>query len=226
MPFQYDNAVPWGRNFDEYRRMFALTDDELTTRIASCGDGPAAFNAEMARAGRPMVSCDPLYQLTANQIQSRIDATYTDVIEQTRHNQAQFQWSDIKSIDELAKIRMSAMQTFLADFGPGKREGRYVAAELPDLPFGEASFDIAICSHFLFLYYDNLSLEFHIQAVKEMCRVARQSRIFPLLTYNAEPSPYVDPLLDSLSKSGYKVSIETVRYEFQREGNKMLRVMR
>jgi hypothetical protein len=33
-------------------------------------------------------------------------------------------------------------------------------------------------------------------------------------------------VLDSLRKSGYNVCIETVRYEFQRGGNKMLRVTR
>ena len=33
MPFTLDHVVPWGRSFDEYRRMFALTDDDLNTRI-------------------------------------------------------------------------------------------------------------------------------------------------------------------------------------------------
>jgi hypothetical protein len=45
---------------------------------------------------------------------------------------------------------MAAMQTFLADYEQGKAEGRYVAGEVPYLPFKYGSFDLALCSHFLF----------------------------------------------------------------------------
>jgi len=64
MAFKYDAVVPWGRSFDEYQRMFALTEDDLSSRVLGCGDGPAGFNAEMFQLGRRVVSCDPLYQLT------------------------------------------------------------------------------------------------------------------------------------------------------------------
>jgi ubiquinone/menaquinone biosynthesis C-methylase UbiE len=46
---------------------------------------------------------------------------------------------------------MAAMQVFLDDHVLGRVEGRYVAAELPALPVADASFDLALCSHFLFL---------------------------------------------------------------------------
>ncbi len=62
MPFQYQTAVPWGRSFDEYRRMFNLTDEDLSRGILGCADGPASFNAEMSRSGRRAISCDPLYE--------------------------------------------------------------------------------------------------------------------------------------------------------------------
>ncbi|HSF34188.1 MAG TPA: SAM-dependent methyltransferase [Candidatus Tectomicrobia bacterium] len=224
MAFEYQSVVPWGRSFEEYRRMFALTDNDLNLRMIGCADGPASFNAHMSRRGRRVVSCDPLYLLTAERIQERIEATYEEVIGQTRQNQRKFVWTYIKSPSELGQIRMDAMRSFLADYEQGRREGRYVAAELPYLPFEPASFDVALCSHFLFLYSDNLSLAFHQQAIEAMCTVAREARIFPLLTYNAEPSPFVKPLLERLAQAGYKVAIERVPYEFQRGGNKMLRV--
>lgn len=226
MAFKYDAVVPWGRSFEEYQRMFALTEKDLNLRIAGCADGPASFNAHMFMQGRRVVSCDPLYQLTAKQIKDRIDTIHEDMIEQARQNQAQLVWTIIKSPDELGQIRMDAMQSFLKDYDQGKRAGRYVAAELPYLPFEPASFDIALCSHFLFLYSDNLSLAFHQRAIEAMCSVAREARIFPLLTYNAEPSPFVEPLLEKLAQAGYKVAIERVPYEFQRGGNNMLRVWR
>ena len=47
--FTLDQVVPWGRSFDEYRAMFAMTDMDLTGRILGCGDGPASFNREATR---------------------------------------------------------------------------------------------------------------------------------------------------------------------------------
>jgi hypothetical protein len=222
--FKYDAIVPWGRSFDEYRRMFNLTTEELHLCIVGCGDGPASFNATMRQRGQPVISCDPLYQLTAAQIRERIAATYETVIGQTRQNQKRFVWDVIKSPDELGQIRLAAMNSFLADYERGQQDGRYIAAALPHLPFKTATFDIAICSHFLFLYSDNLSLDFHFQSIVEMCRVASEVRVFPILNYNAEPSPFVQPLIESLTNRRYWVEIERVPYEFQRNGNQMLRV--
>ena len=224
MSFKYSEAVPWGRSFDEYCRMFGLSEQDLKLRIIGCGDGPASFNAEMFEIGHRVVSCDPLYQLTMAQIQERIDVTYENVMRQTYENQHNFLWTRIKSPEELGKARLAAMRMFLADFASGKRDGRYVTAELPDIPFQSDSYDLAVCSHFLFLYSDILSLEFHQRAIEEMCRVAHEARIFPLMNYNAKPSPFVKPLLKLLTDAGYNTSIETVPYEFQRGGHQMLRV--
>ena len=116
MTFKYETVVPWGRSFAEYRHMFRLTDEDLNGRIIGCGDGPASFNATMRQRGHHVVSCDPLYQLTASQIKERIAATYETVIGQTRQNQERFVWDLIKSPDELGQIRMTAMSEFLADY--------------------------------------------------------------------------------------------------------------
>jgi hypothetical protein len=60
--------VPWGRSFDEYRRMFGLSGGDLSGRTLGCGDGPASFNAEATAAGHAVVSCDPIYAATAGDI--------------------------------------------------------------------------------------------------------------------------------------------------------------
>ena len=111
---------------------------------------------------------------------------------------------------------MAAMQEFLDDYEPGKAQGRYVESELPALPFDDASFDLALCSHFLFLYTTQLGEAFHRSAIREMCRVAGEVRIFPLLALGGSRSPFVDQSVDDLRASGYDVSIEGVPYEFQR----------
>jgi hypothetical protein len=82
--FTLDQVVPWGRSFDEYRLMFALSDKDLRLRILGCADGPASFNAIATRRRAHVVSCDPLYRFSASEIRDRIAATYETIIEQTR----------------------------------------------------------------------------------------------------------------------------------------------
>ena len=162
--FTLEEVVPWGRSFDEYQRMFALGDDDLSRRILGCGDGPASFNAEATRRGATVVSVDPLYRWDAAQVQQRIDATYDTVLEQTRRNAGEFVWNAIGSVEELGRVRMTAMRTFLEDYPQGRTQGRYVDAELPVLPFADRSFDLALCSHLLFLYSVQLDQAFHAAA--------------------------------------------------------------
>ena len=224
--FTLEEVVPWGRSFDEYGRMFALTDADLCLRIVDCGGGPASFNAEATRRGTVVVSCDPLYRWDADQIRERIRLTYTTIVEETRRNREEFVWDSFGSVEALGEVRMAAMNEFLDDYGAGRGHGRYVDAELPALPFADDSFDLALCSHFLFLYTSQLGDVFHHSAVREMCRVAKEVRIFPLLTLGARPSPYVERVVDDLVRAGFRVSTESVPYEFQRGGNQMLRIQR
>jgi hypothetical protein len=129
--FTLDNIVPWGRSFDEYVAMFALSKADLQKRILGCGDGPASFNASLTRLGGrgQVLSVDPLYRFSAEDIRKRISATYTAVMEQTRKNIHEFVWTTIKSPEELGRIRMAAMKEFLSDYPQGLEEGRYVPGE-------------------------------------------------------------------------------------------------
>ena len=224
--FTLEQVVPWGRSFDEYCRMFALRDDDLALRILGCGDGPASFNAEATRRGVRVTSCDPIYRWNVAQIRERIEATCQEVLEQTRQNANEFVWTSLRSVDELGSVRMRAMNEFLNDFPEGKAEGRYVEAALPTLPFADASFDLALSSHFLFLYTVQLGLDFHRAAVREMCRLANEVRIFPLLALGGQRSALVDTIVSEFVESGCEVSIDNVPYEFQRGGNQMMRVRR
>jgi hypothetical protein len=203
--------------------MFALGDSELRLRILGCADGPASFNAESTRHGNSVISIDPLYRLDAGAIRERIAATYDQILEQTRRNRQQFVWDAIRSVEELGHIRMQAMQAFLDDYDLGKHQGRYVDAELPSIAFPDKSFDLALCSHFLFLYTDHLPLVFHRCAILELCRLASEVRIFPLVALDGRRSPHVADIVQDLRDS-CDVSVETVSYEFQRGGNQMMRV--
>ncbi len=222
MGFTLDKVVPWGRSYDEYVSMFNLTDKDLSLRILGCGDGPAAFNATLTKRGGNVISVDPVYVFDTARIRRRVAETYETVIAQMHKNKDDYVWENIPSVEQLGKIRMSAMEDFFSDFSVGKQNGRYVAGELPSLPFKSKKFDIALSSHFLFLYSAHLSVEFHIQALQEMLRVAHEVRIFPLLALDGASSPYLKPVNEHFSAKGLSINTMRVPYEFQRGGNKML----
>jgi len=205
--------------------MFALTNDDLSRAILGCADGPASFNADATRRGHRVVSCDPIYRFEKAQIAERIAATSAQIIEQTRINADEFVWGQgIDTIEELQQVRSAAMRTFLADYDVGRAAGRYVDAQLPSLPFDDGHYDIALCSHFLFLYSLQLGETFHRAAILELCRVASDVRVFPLLALGGHPSPFVEGVVQTMRDAGCDVSIDTVPYEFQRGGNQMLRI--
>lgn len=222
MGFTLDKIIPWGRSYDEYVNMFDLTAADLGLRILGCGDGPAGFNAELSKSGGTVFSIDPIYTFTTEQIRGRIAETYGIVMAQLRENQSDYLWDTFPSMEQLGKVRMAAMDAFIADFDAGKKDGRYIAGELPSLPFENGRFDLALSSHFLFLYSAHLSAEFHVQAIREMLRVSREVRVFPLLTFDRAPSPHLQFAIEQLGDQGFSCEIKRVPYEFLRSGNEML----
>ena len=126
--------------------------------------------------------------------------------------------------DALERVRLHAMNMFLEDYPQGRADGRYADAALPSLPFADGAFDLALCSHLLFLYSAQLDEAFHREAVAELCRVAGEVRVFPLLALGGARSPHLQPVCSACRAAGHEVSIERVPYEFQRGADEMLRV--
>lgn len=226
MGLKLEKVIPWGRSLTEYVKMFHLTPNDLHLRILDCAGGPASFNAEMTYQGYSVISCDPIYQFSADEIAQRIQETYPTVIEGVKAAQEYYVWQDIQSPEQLGQIRMIAMQRFLEDLPLGIQQERYVRAELPKLPFECDRFDLALCSHFLFTYSDLLSQDFHLASIRELCRVAAEVRIFPLLNISGESSLLLPFILKELAAQGYNLEIKQVPYEFQRGGNQLLQVWR
>ncbi len=224
MTFTLAQVVPWGRAFDEYLKMFDLSDRDLQCRILGCADGPASFNSVATKLGIDVTSCDPIYQFSREEIEERIRASFEAVMAQVHANEQDYVWNEIRSPAHLADLRRAAMSEFLADYDAGKSNGRYICQGLPSLPFEDKEFDIALSSHFLFLYSGQLTLEFHQHAIREMCRVAKEVRIFPLLDLARCRSKFIDPVTTALVEAGYRVEIRKVPYEFLRGGNAMISI--
>jgi hypothetical protein len=223
---QLEQVVPWGRSASEYCRMFALSPADLAGRILGCGDGPASFNAELTAAGHQVVSTDPIYAFSCAEIRSRVDGTYATIIDQVKRQPVRYRWHEFADPDALGAARLAAMESFLADYGTGKAEGRYVEGSLPSLPFADRTFDVALCSHLLFLYSEQLDAAFHIAALQELLRVASEVRVFPLLTLACEPSPHLPIVLAWCAEQGHRADLRQVPYEFQVGADTMLLVQR
>lgn len=202
--------------------MFSLSDNDLEKTILGCADGPACFNAELTKTGGKIISIDPIYQFNSEQIRSRIEEVYPQVMEQVTQNKNDYIWDTIGSIEGLGKARMEAMQGFLNDYEVGKESGRYLYESLPTLTFENKSFELALCSHYLFLYSAHLNEEQHITSIKELCRVAKEVRIYPLLSLDGKKSKHLNPVMSALTDIGVNVSLEPVKYEFQKGATKML----
>lgn len=225
MAFELKNTVPWGRNLEEYTKIFNLTEEDFQLRIISFGDGPASFNAEMTQLNRKVVSIDPIYQFRRIELKQRIAETKETVIEQTKSNVENFVWKNIRDVNHLETIRMDAMTQFLNDFEAGKKEGRYRYHELPNTTdYSDLNFELGLSSHFLFLY-SQLGLKFHIQSITEMLRICKEIRIFPLLNLDAKKSEVLEPIIEHF-KTDFEIEIKAVGYEFQKGGNEMLVVRR
>lgn len=217
-----ESVVPWGRSLNEYRSMFSLTEEDLNKKVLGCGDGPASFNAELAEAGKAIVSIDPVYRFTTDQLRSRIDDVYHQVMGQMAKNVDNYVWGEIQSLEHLGQVRMTAMEKFLSDYDSGRSEGRYINASLPELPFEHRQFDLALCSHFLFLYSEQIDLNDHVAGIKELCRVANEVRIYPLLTLDGRLSPHLEAVCGELQKNDIRVSKVPVMYQFQKGAIEML----
>jgi hypothetical protein len=204
--------------------MFALGPADYSAGVLDCGGGPASFTAELAAAGFRAKSVDPLYALSGSEIQTRFEAAVEPLMNQVRATPDEWVWTFHRDIDDLCANRRAALGKFLEDFPSGLREQRYIQGGLPCLPFGSHSFGLALSSHLLFLYSDTLSEDFHVRSILELCRVAAEVRVFPLLTLSREPSPHVTAVRAAVEAKGWSSEIVRVNYELQRGGNQMLRI--
>jgi hypothetical protein len=226
MAVHLDQVVPFGRSLDEYIKMFQLKEVDRAKSILSVGDGPASFNAEGTKLDYTITSIDPIYAFSAEQIKQRFEDVVDGIIAQVKNTPHDWVWQYHQSPEQLRANREQATRLFCQDYESGKAAGRYEIGAMPTLKYTDRQFELALSSHFLLLYSDQLDFQFHLDSIQEMLRVAQEVRIFPLLTLALKPSQHLDPLIKALEIQGYTCTIKTVAYEFQHGGNQMLQVTR
>jgi SAM-dependent methyltransferase len=223
--FNLGGIVPWGRRFDEYEAFFALKDVAPGSAILDAGGGPASFAAEAAAQGFDVTAADPIYAFSGGDIRRRFEETAIAMRAGMRAASYRFNWNFYGSEEQVHRRRRDALELFIADF-ERLGERRYVPASLPNLPFADGAFSLALSSHFLFLYGDELDGAFHLAAVREMMRVAREVRIFPLVNLDGRPSSHLPVVIRDLEREGFEPELVPVPFEFQIGATQMLRVRR
>ncbi|MGY2061922.1 hypothetical protein ACW9HQ_44190, partial [Nocardia gipuzkoensis] len=169
------------RSFEEYRAMFALDDEDLAARILDCPSGASGFTAELRERGGEVTACDAAY------LDHGLDAVAAAAAAETdrgnryvRAHPQQYRWSFFADPDAHQRIRHHAAERFAVHCC--EEPHRYVPGLLPKLPFDDDSFDLALSSHLLFTYAEELGYDFHLRAIAELIRVtSREVRIFPLV---------------------------------------------
>jgi len=221
---QLDRVVLLGRTYEEYIRYFALQMEQWRgKKILDVASGVGSFCAEANTLGYNVTAADRIYSFSAEELAPRC-AVDLDHIVDSVHGLTVYRWDNFYQTPErLRGFRERAYKTFLQDY-QAHRE-RYIKIELPDLPFPDRAFDLTLASYLLFVYEDQLTYEFHKSSIEEIMRVtAGEARIYPTVTFEAEPSVYIPRLKEDLPHLHFK--IVATDFEFLRKSNNFLRITR
>jgi len=222
---QLDRVVLLGRTFEEYRRYFLLEPDHLIgKKVLDVAGGVSSFCAEANKLGINVTSFDPIYSLSPEKIMERsepdLEAVYRAI-----GSVPTYRWGYYKNPDYMRKLRKRASMMFLSDY-ENHREC-YVAGELPSLPFADREFDLTLVSYFLFAYQDRLDYEFHRESILQIMRVTcDEARIYPTVTFEAQPSEYVPMLCSDPALRQFAFTEIKTDFEFLVNSNSYLRVTR
>ncbi|WP_238334656.1 class I SAM-dependent methyltransferase [Kribbella amoyensis] len=206
------------RSYLEYEAMFDLS--ELPDSVLDCCAGGAGFTAEAAARGVDAIAVDPAYELPAAELVDTVRRSLPATAGIVDEHTGSFVWHWYGSPERKDELRIEAADRFLQDVSIAPE--RYVPGSLPELPFGDQRFDLVLCSHLLFTWSDKYDQAWHLAALRELVRVARNEvRVFPLVRQGGgESVPYLSELLDQLTD--VRSEIRKVPYEFQAGANEML----
>ena len=222
---QHDHAMMlWGHSLNDYKEMFALTEEELKQGVLDLEPGPASFNVEAKQLGYKVTSVDDLFAKPIAELKQEVNLEFSEMLQIVKQHKQNFQWDEIASLADLAVLREAGMQRFFDDYQQGLEDGRYLADPITQLPFKDFEFKLALCSHFLFNYRDTQNCDEVVTDLIEMARVAVEVRVFPLIdNRSGELSPLVGPVLIALQEQHFAVEVLEVPYKFQKNGNAMLK---
>jgi hypothetical protein len=219
-----DRVVLLGRTYPEYAAYFDLDADKLRDwRILDVASGVSSFTAEARDRGLDATACDPIYATEPEIIAQKCRADLEHVCRIFPEVESKYTWSYYGNLARMTECRERAYRRFLDDFKIHRE--RYLHGAFPRLPFRDGSFDLVLVSYLLFLYEDQLDLEFHRAALKEALRVtSRECRIYPLVTFDAKRSRHLDSLKADAEFREFRFEEVPVEFEFLKGSNVYLKI--
>lgn len=210
------------RSFAEYRDMFGLEESDLFDGpILDCPGGAASFAAEARRSGIEVICTDPAYALPPEQLATAARRSVESASRYSLDHPDRFVWGWFESTDHHRRVRSTACETFVDDYGG--QPAAYVAGALPSLPFTDRTFSLTLSSHLLFVWTDRFDYAFHRAAIAELVRVTSgEVRLFPIIDPETTRYPLLDRLSADLEADGIGTEIRRVDYVVQVGGGELL----
>ncbi|MFG6149240.1 SAM-dependent methyltransferase [Halobacillus sp. B23F22_1] len=211
-----------GRTYEEYLDMFSLKEESLIgKKILDCPSGACSFTAVGRSKGIDITAADMAYDHAGEVLEEKGRQDLQHAMEHMEEAKSNYIWSYFQNMEELKKYRQSALENCTQDWK--EASDRYVPVVLPELPFKDEEFELVLSAHFLFMYADRLTYEFHLSSLQELVRVAKEEvRLFPVVDLEGRRYKRMEEVIDHLKAQGYTVKEVSVSYEFQKNANSML----
>jgi hypothetical protein len=213
-----------GRTKDEYMKMFDLSLNLLEGKsILDFPGGACSFAAEGRELGLDTTCADIEYGRTARSLletcENDVERAMSGFDNSTNLFNLKEMYGDLEG---LKKNRISAYQAFLNDYL--ENPDRYKKTRLPKSQFKDNQFDLVLSGHFLFLYSDRVSYDFHLKALEELARIGKEVRIYPLIGLNGKSYLHTSKLIQELTLKGINGELLKTNYEFLKGANMMLKL--
>lgn len=222
--FVFDKVLFFGRTYEDYLKMFDLDVSQWKDcRILDCPSGPASFVAKANEMGLDVVGCDPQYGNESDELFDVVMTDWTLSRERRLLSPQVFAQAGGHETDAYRQAKLEGFRRFAQDYKQGRPQGRYIKTQLPTLPFADQHFDLALSGNFLFLYSDSATggllpdtrfdYEFHMKALRELLRVAKEVRVYPLKgAHTQDNHPYLERVLADLHSRNIETEIVDVPF--------------
>lgn len=225
-----DNIIFTGRTYDEYVRMFNLSQDVLATNaFFVCPGGASSFTAQATKNGYQVRAGDILYGLSKGELAYHGQTSTVTTRSRMKDVVDGYNWEEFGDVEGLLRERTHSLLEFLSDYEKGLEAKRYIQCTLPHLPLADGAVDIVLSDHLLFAYPQFFDYKFHLDSIEEMVRVSKKEvRLFPLISSaTGTRPPFFDDVIRHLNELGFKTAIEpTPKYHFQVGSNELLRIQK
>jgi len=215
-------TTSWVYNFKDYVAMYDLSKEDLKKSMIDFPARISSFNAEATEKKLNVVSADPLYHLPPDKMFARAHQLLAANVAHLKETRERLRNASDTSLQQVIELWQHTEQLFLKDYALGCAEKRYIAANLPTLPFQMHQFELSLCTDLMF--YHALSSDNIITLFRALSYVASEIRIYPFLDHHGKMTQELGPLMLWLQKNNFGVEVREVPYTIQKGGNAMLRV--